>query len=321
MRSRFFLLPLLVASLASPSVSSPAFAAPKDKGEKAERAEKDPKKIEAAKLKKEADGLMGQDRYADALALYQKAYEISADPALLYNQGRALEAMGEYPDAIDKLEKFDKDASKELHNKVPALRELINDLKSRIATVVVSTNAAGARLLLRDKAQGTIDGEMKVRTRAGPATIEVSAEGYNTFKRDVVLSANATLRVDAQLTLKKSDAVLVIRSKPIADISVDGKAIGRVPLEFHIAAGSHNLVAEASGYDTESVPMTLALGDRRELDIELHKSPSITSRWWFWTAIAGVVVTGAAIGGYFALTTERTPEGGNFGSGKLPAAK
>jgi hypothetical protein len=41
-------------------------------------------KTEAAKLKKEADGLMGQDRYVDALALYQKAYTISSDPALLY---------------------------------------------------------------------------------------------------------------------------------------------------------------------------------------------------------------------------------------------
>lgn len=296
-----------------------AWAAPKSGGNKGERVETDPKKIEAAKMKKEADALMGQDRYVDALALYQKAYETSADPALLYNQGRALEAMGEYPDAIDKLEKFDKDASPALHAKVPALRELINDLKSRIATLVVTTNAAGARLLVRDKAQGTIDGEVKIRTRSGPATIEVSAEGYNTFKRDVTLEKGATLKVDAQLTLKKSDAVLVIRSKPIADISVDGKSIGRVPLEFHIAAGSHNLQAEASGYESEMVPMTLALGDRRELDIELKKSPSITSRWWFWTAIAGVVVTGAAIGGYVAFTTERTPDKGSFGTGTIPA--
>lgn len=317
MRSRFFLCSLLIASLASPSL---AWAAPKgEKVVKGEKAEKDPKKAEAAKLKKEADGLMGQDRYADALALYRKAYEISADPALLYNQGRALEAMGEYPEAVEKLEKFDKDASPALRAKVPALRELINDLKSRIATLIVTSNATGARLLVRDKAQGTIDGETTVRTRAGPATIEVSADGYNTFKRDVTLTAGATLRVDAQLPLKKSDAVLVIRSKPIADISVDGKPIGRVPLEFRLAPGSHNLIAEASGYETESVPMTLALGDRRELDIELHKSPSITSRWWFWTAIAGVVVAGAAVGGYIAFTTERTPGKGDFGSGRVIA--
>lgn len=324
MRSRFLLCTTLIAALAAPSAPAVAWGAPKgDRGKPVptRSPETDPKKVEAGKLKKEADGLMGQDRYADALALYQKAYEISADPALLYNQGRALEAMGEYPDAVDKLERFDKDADPKLHAKVPALRELINDLKSRIATLVVTSNATGARLLVRDKAQGTIDGEKKLRTRAGPATIEVSAEGYNTFRKDVELTPGTTVKVDAQLQLKKSDAVLVIRSKPIADISVDGKAIGRVPLEFHIAAGSHNLVAEASGYEPESVPMTLALGDRRELDIEMHKSASITSRWWFWTAIAGVVVTGAAVGGYFAFTTERTPDKGDFGRGTLRAAK
>ena len=41
---------------------------------------------------------MDQDRYADALVLYQRAYELSNDPALLYNQGRAFEALGDYPD-------------------------------------------------------------------------------------------------------------------------------------------------------------------------------------------------------------------------------
>jgi hypothetical protein len=325
MRSRFLLCSVLIVSLATPSL---VWAAPKKPkggggGTTEPAVEKDPKKAEAAKLKREADQLMGQDRYADALALYKKAHDISADPALLYNQGRALEAMGEYPDAIDMLEKFDKEASPALHAKVPALRELINDLKSRIATLIVTSNVADARLLVREKAQGTVaDGEKKtIRMRAGPASVEVSADGYNTFKKDVDLTAGNTVKIDAQLTLKKSDAVLVIRSKPISDISVDGKSIGRVPLEFHIAAGSHNLVAEASGYEAENVPMTLALGDRRELDIELHKSPSITSRWWFWTAIGGVVAAGAAVGGYILITTERTPDGGDFGKGTVTAPR
>jgi hypothetical protein len=65
--------------------------------------------------------------------------------------------------------------------------------------------------------------------------------------------------------------------------------------------------------------MTLALGDRRELDIELHKSPSLTSRWWFWTVIAGVVVTGAAVGGYFMFNTERSPTKGDFDGGLVTA--
>jgi hypothetical protein len=307
MRSRsFFLRTTLITLLAVASVPASAWAEPT----KAQ-------KTEAAKLKKEADGLMGQDRYVDALALYQKAYTISSDPALLYNQGRALEAMGEYPDAVDKLEQFDKDASPALHAKVPALKELINDLKGRIATLVVTTNAPGARLLVRDKAQGVIDGEKKVRTRAGPATIEVSADGYNSFKNDVTLTAGATVRVDAQLQLKKSDAVIVVHAKPNADILLDGKPMGRVPLEFHAPSGRHTVVAQSDGYDDESVPMTLSLGDRRELDIELHKSPGITSRWYFWGGIGLVAAVAVGIGVYAVVTTERSPNGGSFGGGNV----
>ena len=52
--------------------------------------------------------------------------------------------------------------------------------------------------------------------------------------------------------------------------------------------------------------MTLALGDKRELDIELHKPPSVFARWWFWTAI-GVVVAGAAAT-VIAFQVEKKPD-------------
>jgi hypothetical protein len=270
-------------------------------------------KAEAAKLKKEADTLMDQDRHVDALALYAKAYELTSDPALLYNQGRALEAMGEYPEALDKLERFDREASPALRTKVPGLHDLITDLRGRIAMLVVTTNAPGARLLVREKAAGTIDKEKRLRLRSGAATIEVVAEGYLPFRKEVELTAGAVVKVDAQLSLKKTDALIIVRSRPIADISVDGKSIGRSPLEFRLAAGQHELLATAQGRQTEKVPMTLALGDRRELDIELRQTPSILSRWWFWTGI-GVVVA-ASVTTVIALNVEGSPMPGTFGPG------
>src|SRR5688572_29354180 len=103
---------------------------------RAQRARPDsssPKKNEAAHLKSTADALMDQDRFADALVLYQRAYELSAEPALLYNQGRAHEALGDYPTALEKLEAFEQTAPPSILARVPALRELIADLKTRIA--------------------------------------------------------------------------------------------------------------------------------------------------------------------------------------------
>lgn len=278
---------------------------------------KDAKNVEAGRIKSAADVLMDQERYADALSLYEKAYEMSGDPALLYNEGRALEMMGEYPEALDKLEEFDDVAPASLRARVPGLSEHIADLKSRIATVVLHTNAPTARVLLRDKAAGTIGKELRLRTRAGPATIEVTAEGYEPFRRDYELSAGATLVVDAQLVPKKRDALVVVRTTPAADIAIDGRAIGRAPLEVHVAPGSHELFAHASGHVDEKVSMSLALGERRDVDLQLESTPPITARWWFWTAIGVVVVGGAATA--YALTTERSPSSGTFTPGKVPA--
>jgi tetratricopeptide (TPR) repeat protein len=269
-------------------------------------------KAEASRLKKEADVLMDQGRHVDALTLYARAHDLTADPALLYNQGRALEAMGEYPDALDKLERFDREASPALRAKVPGLRDLIADLRGRIATLIVTTNAPGARLLVREKAIGTIEKETKLRTRAGPASVEVVAEGYVTFKREIELAGGTTMTVDAQLTPKKKDALILVRSRPIATIEVDGKSIGRSPLELRLPPGRHVLVAAAEGHETEQVPMTLALGDRRELDIELKRPPAITSRWWFWTTIGLVVAGGIAT--VVAFSIEGSPTPGTFGT-------
>ena len=300
---RVFVLATLVLSSTMPST---AWAQSTPKVSKSDKAE-------AARLKKEADSLMDQDRHADALALYARAYELTSDPALLYNQGRALESLGEYPEALEKLERFDREASPALRAKVPGLPDLLADLRGRIATVVVTTNAPGARLLVRDKAAGTIEKETRIRTRAGSATIEVVAEGYAPFKKELDLPGGTVTKVDAQLSPKKKDALVLVRTRPSADIAVDGKPIGRSPLELRLAPGQHTVVARASGHETEKIPMTLAAGDRRELDVELREPPGVLSRWWFWTAI-GVAVAGGAVGAY-ALTQERSPDRGTFGGG------
>jgi tetratricopeptide (TPR) repeat protein len=262
---------------------------------------------------------MDQDKYADAIALYQKAYDLSGDPALVYNLGRALEAMGEYPDALDKLEQFEREAPPALQKKVTGLKEHLADLKNRITTITITTNVGGARLLVREKAAGTLDHETKVRARAGPATIEVAAEGYESFKTSLDLPGGTSITVNAPLVAKKKapeDALIVVRTKPQADIALDGKALGRAPLEQRLAPGSYVLTANAEGYNEERVPMTLALGDRRELDLELKKPASIFGRWWFWTGVALVVAGGVA--SYFILTTERDPDKGSFNPGSVP---
>ncbi len=273
-------------------------------------------KTEAGHLKSAADVLMDQDRYADAVVLYQRAYELSNDPALLYNQGRAFEALGDYPIALEKLEGFERDASPTVRARVPGLKDLITDLRGRIATIVVRTNAPAARLLVRQKDEGIISTEKRLSTRAGPASIEVDADGYETFRRDVELSAGAVVVVEANLTPKKRDALVVVRTTPSVDVLFDGKALGRAPLQVRATPGSHELVARGEGYYEQRVPMTLALGDRRDVELEMKSTPGIASKWWFWTGIAVVIAGGVATA--IVLTTEKPHSTGSFSPGSVP---
>jgi hypothetical protein len=272
-------------------------------------------KTEASQVKSAADALMDQDRYADALALYERAYELSNDPALLYNQGRAYEALGDYPAALSKLDLFERDAPAAVRARVPGLHDLITDLRGRIATLVVRTNAPGARLLVRQKDEGAVNGEKRLAMRAGTARIEVDAEGYERFSREVELAGGATVEVDARLVSKKREAVVMVRTSPNADLQLDGKPLGRAPLQIRAAPGAHELVARVDGYHDERVPMTLALGEHRDVDLHMRSTPGIASKWWFWTGIGVVVLGGAATA--YALTTEKPHGSGSFNPGSV----
>ncbi|MBX3192691.1 MAG: PEGA domain-containing protein [Labilithrix sp.] len=277
---------------------------------------------DAAALKSQGDAFMDAERYAEAAQTYAKAYAASSDPALLYNEGRALEALGEYPEAIKRLEQFRSLATPALRARATGLEEHIEALKGRVSTLVVISNVRGAQLLVRSKNEGKLEPTLEISVRSGPATIEVTADGHEPYKQDVVLAPRKTTTLDVRLREKNVHGLLVVTAKPEgSDVIVDGKGFGRTPLEARLAPGSHSVVISKSGHEDERLDVVLQSGERKELDLTLAERSAITSRWWFWTGIAAIVA-GAAIVTTVALTsgTETKPPlgGEHFSPGQIP---
>jgi hypothetical protein len=253
-------------------------------------------RAQAAKLKRDGDAAMVALRHDEALEAYSQAYEILRDPALLYNRGRALEGLGRFPEALEQLEAFDAQAPAQLKARVPALTELLAEVRARIATLTLSCNIEGARILVGDRVVGTTPLAGPLKLNAGPTQVQVEAEGYIPFRSTVELPGGGALAVDARLSPRSRKGILVVRSSVTgARVTIDGHSVGNVPAETSLSAGTHRILVESDGYIAASMSALIVAGDRKQVDVALNPAQPIVTRWWFWTGIGAVVVAGAVL--------------------------
>ncbi len=270
----------------------------------------------ATELKKQGDALVADLKYAEAIAAYDASYAASPNPAVLFNKARALQGLGQFPDALATLQRFKKEASPELLAKVPGLESFISEMRSRVTMVTIKCNTSGARVLVRDRVVGTTPFAESVGINAGAATVEVSADGYFPVRRQVDLPSGGNMLLDFTLVAKDRGGILTVRSTVAgAKIFVDGTAVGVSPAEAPLDPGSHAVRVHRDGYDDAQTNVVINAGERKDITVNPTSSPGITSKWWFWTGV-GVIVVGAVVT-TIALTTEKSAGSGDFAPGKV----
>jgi hypothetical protein len=273
----------------------------------------------AGDLKKKGDEAYDARDYRTAIRLYSEAYGQSHDPKLLYNRHRAYLGMGNTVEALADLDQFIATAPPDLKAKIPGLDKIRADIASKVSTLTITSNVKGARVVLGDRVLGTTPLAGPIKVDAGKAKLEISADGYVTFTRETDLPEGGNVTVNADLVSKRNMGVLIVKSKDDvpATAAVDGKDAGATPAEVAVPAGPHKIAIRGQDGAEASSSAVLSVGERKEVTLSLNNEPGITSKWWFWTGL-GVVVVGGVIT-VVALTTERKPDQGNFGSGQVAA--
>jgi hypothetical protein len=210
----------------------------------------------AAQLKKQGDELVHTLHYREALVAYDGAYAFSHDPAILYNRGRALDALGETPQALDAFEEFLRLAPASLKGKVPKLDELVASVRARVATLVIHCPVEGANVFVRRRLEGTTPLPAALRVPTGTALVEVQAAGYQPYHAEMELGGGAPTTVEVALvkvqpvepapTATTVPPAIRATTVPTAPVVKDGGSVGGWTVAAY-AAGGVGVAGIASG--------------------------------------------------------------------------
>lgn len=246
-----------------------------------------------------------QLNYVEALAAYRAALEKNPrDVVLHYNIGRAQQARGDYPGALDALLEFEKKAPPETKAKVPQLAQLIGDVRGRVGQLDVKCSLSvpeSTIVIDTTHVEGctTTPKRVRVSLPSRTATVEVRLESEQYRAPNVRVSVEGGgAPVDVLLVPapKATSGILRVEATPdSAVVLVDGTLKGNSPVEVSLPPGSHVVDVNAESYESTRVPFVMESGGRKELKVTLQKSTPVMERWWFWPAVGGGVVAVAAI--------------------------
>lgn len=281
----------------------------------------DPREVErrhAKELKARGDELSRTQKYAEAIALYRQAYQLGKDPAVLYNQGRAEDKLGDSAAALESFSRFQAEASPELLAKVPGLARLIERLEGEVARLTVLANVPGARVTFENHVLGEVPITKRV-LNAGVGTLEVTREGHYPARLEVELSPGESVTLQLELRTRETSGLLLITSE-LDEVTafVDEREVGRVPAEVALSPGEHRIRVAKDGYRDETTTVVVRAGAEKGLNLDPRPvKRKLVQRWWFWTAVGGVVAGGVAA--TVAATTEKDGTRGDFSPGELSA--
>ncbi len=148
-------------------------------------------------------------------------------------------------------------------------RKVQAELVSEMATLLLTSTPAGARVVVNGAARGetpcTVD-----RVPEGDATVEILLDGYQPHRQNVRVTAGEEQRVEAILVAIPAN-LTVVTIPSGARIYVENQFRGTSPVKMtDLKPGSYRLRAEITGFETMARTVDLAIAQDRVEEFRLQ---------------------------------------------------
>jgi hypothetical protein len=238
-----------VLSLAIVGATASLHARAQTKGE--------PSAADAAEAKKHFElglKLYKEKLFEAALAEFLTSYELSARPSALRNAAQSQRDLRHFADAHALFAKLLAEHAAQLS---PAEREAVKraltDLELTTAKLTIAVNVAGAKIEIDGRSVGVAPLAAPIRVDVGAHKIHVALEGYEAFDKQLLIGAQQSVEVEADLVKDVSTGTITVReaSGKRVHVFVDDLDRGAAPADVDLTPGAHAVELRGEGISSE----------------------------------------------------------------------
>jgi hypothetical protein len=221
-----------------------------------------------------AKQLAGANDFKGALVEFQRAYELSQNPRVLFNVGVTEKLLTHYARAVDAWDKeLREGAGKLTPAEAAELKNAIAIVQQFVTTIDVTANEPDATLYIDEYAVGKTPFPGPVRIDVGKRTLKLTKEGFLEAAQTVDVASGHATPVNFKLEPRFKAALVsvTVGGAPSATVFVDGKDMGPAPFKGELSAERHTIEARAPGFVT--VGQTVDVQYKQPMSLVLSLSP------------------------------------------------
>jgi hypothetical protein len=219
---------------------------------------------------------------AAALPLFQRAYELHHSPRSAAQIGLDEIALGRWIDAERHLQEAVAASSDPwIRKNQVVLLQSLERVRSQLGSLEILGSPVGAEVVVEGEVRGTLPLARPIRARIGPCRVDIRSPGHTPITRTFEITPTALTRETINLAAEPAAPAPLVRLAPTSDVAAAG-------------SGGSRPVARIRAQPAE--PSDSA-------------SPSILSRWWFWTLVGAVAIGSGATAYALTRSTSNCPIG------------
>ncbi|TAK19620.1 MAG: PEGA domain-containing protein [Myxococcaceae bacterium] len=214
--------------------------------------------------------LFEERNYDAAMAEFQRAYELTHNPAVLFNISATHELTGHFVEALDAMLDYERRApAAAVQQRRADVDAALGRLRSRIGTIVIRFEAAGLDVRVDGLQRPRSSGNIELRVAAGRHRVSLSAPHYQSREAEFDVAGGSTIVVSEPLTPERAFMAVECNVHG-AEVLVDGHPLATTPVTspLPVPEGSHHVVVRRAGYTTyETDVNSVGAGARVRADL------------------------------------------------------